>query len=73
MTLGERMILRLAAARGAIADSERELLNDAMHEIISLRHSLLSITKVEGCECDDYHAHRCGMCKVREIAREALG
>uniref|UniRef100_A0A6M3LB67 Uncharacterized protein n=1 Tax=viral metagenome TaxID=1070528 RepID=A0A6M3LB67_9ZZZZ len=36
------------------------------------RRALESIIAVSGCECDDYHGHKCLMCRVRGMASEGL-
>jgi hypothetical protein len=35
--------------------------------------ALKEIAAMNGCECDDYHGHRCLMCKVRAKAQQAIG
>jgi hypothetical protein len=42
-------------------------------DIDAAKDALLQIATIKGCECDDYHGHRCLMCKVRSIANQALG
>jgi hypothetical protein len=44
---------------------------ELLDEIKRLRAILDRIEAIQGCECDSYEGHRCLMCRVREIAREA--
>jgi|694.fasta_scaffold35311_5 hypothetical protein len=57
-------------AKNCIVSSESK--PKSKDKILKLKEGLISIANTKGCECDSYHGHTCLMCKVRQIAREAL-
>ena len=41
-------------------------------DVDKMKEALSLIANASGCECDSYHGHRCKMCEIRSIARQAL-
>jgi len=50
----------------------QRLCGELYTRVDELKSVLQKIREIQGCECDEYHSHRCLVCRIRAIAADGL-